>query len=362
MLPKTEEEARKIAQSTILISFLLFLPITVVANTAGHETLTYLGLYEVALFATLIPLHSLFTVWIQVNQQLLYRNRKFGLSARLSIVHELILNLSKSALGLISPTATILLGSQITSSFLYVALTTKKEFLKGGRLKNPRKKLLKDCITLLSKYKDFPLYRAPEATISAATLSMPLVLLTSLYGANAAGFYAISKMVLKIPNNLLVNSIGNVLYPEYSKAQNSRIPVSPLAIKATIVLSIIGFAPYFLIFIYGAEIFAFIFGGDWIKAGEMASWLSIWMYSALCTAAAVKLIPIIKINKDFLIYRIAFIIISACSLLTGFMLFNSDIVSIAMLSITSTLMCVGLIIYTISIAKLKDRANRPKDN
>lgn len=135
MLPKTEEEARKIAQSTILISFLLFLPITVVANTAGHETLTYLGLYEVALFATLIPLHSLFTVWIQVNQQLLYRNRKFGLSARLSIVHELILNLSKSALGLISPTATILLGSQITSSFLYVALTTKKEFLKGGRLK-----------------------------------------------------------------------------------------------------------------------------------------------------------------------------------------------------------------------------------
>src|SRR5690606_38754695 len=56
---------------------------------------------------------------------------------------------------------------------------------------------------LLIKYKDFPLYRAPQIFFNSLSYSFPVLILTSMFGVKAAGFYTLTRTVLSLPVTLI---------------------------------------------------------------------------------------------------------------------------------------------------------------
>jgi O-antigen/teichoic acid export membrane protein len=52
-----------------------------------------------------------------------------------------------------------------------------------------------------------------------------------------------------------------------------------------------------VILLYGPELFLFVFGDGWQKAGVYAQWLSVWTFFILINAPSLKLIIVLKQQK-----------------------------------------------------------------
>src|SRR5690606_33706852 len=66
------------------------------------------------------------------------------------------------------------------------------------------------------EYRDFPLYRAPQAVLNAASQSLPILMLTSFFSPSIAGFYTLTRTVLALPATLLGSSVQSVFYPHFN--------------------------------------------------------------------------------------------------------------------------------------------------
>lgn len=80
--------------------------------------------------------------------------------------------------------------------------------------------------------------------------------------------------------------------------------LTPSIYKAVIVLFIIGIIPFGVIIIFGPNIFSFIFGSEWKVAGEYARWISVVSLAMLITRPIIVVIPILGIQRQFLIIEI----------------------------------------------------------
>src|SRR5699024_4538293 len=120
-----------------------------------------------------------------------------------------------------------------------------------------------------------PVYRAPEMFLNAISQGLPVLMLTAFFGPASAGFYTIGRTVLNIPSQLIGKAIGDVFYPRIAEAANNKEDLNKLIKKATFVLSGIGIIPFGIVILFGPSLFSFVFGSDWIIAGEYARWISL---------------------------------------------------------------------------------------
>jgi O-antigen/teichoic acid export membrane protein len=98
-------------------------------------------------------------------------------------------------------------------------------------------------------------------------------------------------------------------------------------------LAAIGLLPLIAIFFFGEQLFAFVFGNVWLDAGKYSLWLSIWLYFSFINKPYVTLIPIMKLEKVFLLNSFLNSVLTVFGLWLGFYLYNDPIYSIALFCI-----------------------------
>src|SRR5699024_7760322 len=204
------------------------------------------------------------------------------------------------------------------------------------------------------KYYDFPILRSPQVFINAITQSLPILLLTSLYGPISAGFYSLSRSVMNIPVQLIGKSVGDVFYPRISTAANNNENITSLIKKAVISLAIFGFVPFGIIFLIGPWIFAFIFGQEWLIAGKYARWLALWVFTIFIYQPCIRTFPVISAQGLHLIYTLLTLAVNVISLVIGFYFFTDDLISIALFSISGVIVNIILIFITLNLSQKFD--------
>lgn len=126
------------------------------------------------------------------------------------------------------------------------------------------------------KYKVFPFVSSWAALLDNGALQMPLFIITKFFGAAITGLFSFTFKVLTVPLSLIVGSLAQVLLQKTTEIHNQ----NPCALRGyifRILLLLCCMAiPFILIFsFYGVEIFSFVFGKDWARAGEFAAILSL---------------------------------------------------------------------------------------
>ncbi|SPT62294.1 colanic acid exporter [Aerococcus viridans] len=253
--------------NTILFSLLLYFFHDYIVKT--------FNLISVSNYFYLIPLIVFFAGCLQILQQWLVRNNLFRISAKAYLVETVLVNSGKLIGGIIYPSASILIlftafrqGIRVILMFIYSKINNVKEVLSLTTISD-MKEVLKQGI----KHKDFLIYRTPEVTLSALSANIPTLLLTAFFGPVSAGFYSIAKTVLAVPSTLIAQSVGDVFYPQVVRTAQNKQKITPLIIKSTFYLAVIGLIPYGFIFFFGPWLFGVVFGEEWIIAGEYARWV-----------------------------------------------------------------------------------------
>jgi O-antigen/teichoic acid export membrane protein len=108
---------------------------------------------------------------------------------------------------------------------------------------------------------------------------------TSLFGS-----YDLSFKMLKIPLLLIGTAIGQVMFQKASEKFANNEDIFPLVSKTVVLLLLVSIIPFSVVYIWGAPIFAFVFGDEWCFAGEIASVIAPWLMMNL-VASAISMIP-----------------------------------------------------------------------
>src|SRR5699024_12786177 len=96
------------------------------------------------------------------------------------------------------------------------------------------------------------------------------------------------------PSRLIGKAIGDVFYPRITEAKHRGEDLNKLIKKATFALAGLGVFPLSLIIWIGPFLFSFVFGDEWLRAGEYARWIALFSYSAYLYQHAIKILVVLS--------------------------------------------------------------------
>jgi O-antigen/teichoic acid export membrane protein len=185
----------------------------------------------------------------------------------------------------------------------------------------------------------------PNALINYAAPGIPVLLISGFFGPAAAGFYSLGRKVLSMTKSLIGRSVSKVFYPHMADVANRGKNISRPHRKATAALALVGIIPFGSVFIAGPWLFAFVFGEDWIKAGEYARWIALWTYMTFISNPSNLTLVVFSLQKVVLLFEVIQIGLLVCGLCMGFYMFANDVTAIMLFCIMDSLLCLGLIIF-----------------
>jgi O-antigen/teichoic acid export membrane protein len=119
------------------------------------------------------------------------------------------------------------------------------------------------------RYRRFPFLSGGASLLNQAGLQLTPVLLAALWGAQAAGWYALGQRVVALPLVMVGYSIAQVYAGHASDLARSDAPaLRRLFLRTAGSLGLIGAVPFGLLAAFGPRLFGLVFGADWAETGR----------------------------------------------------------------------------------------------
>lgn len=351
VLPRSDKNAKRLIRLSLYIVMIMAILTGLLIFIIKDYIIDVFHIGKLEPFLYLIPFVILFAGLVQVLKQWLIRIKQFKVTAKVNLFQSIVVNFGKVGIGLVYPLAVVLILSQVAANALRVVMMLL--FIKKSNYNSeydlPESNL--SIKELAKKYKDFPLYRAPEEIFSALSINTPILLLTSFFGPATAGFYSIGNMVLSLPSNLIGQSIADVFYQRITQAANNGEQISKLIKKTTLALIGIGVIPFGIVILFGPYLFELIFGDIWTVAGEYARWIALASFAIFINKPSVMAIPVLNAQRFYLVFSIIRFATRTVALAIGFFIFKDDVIAVAWFGISGLLLNIILIIITIKMSE-----------
>jgi len=133
----------------------------------------------------------------------------------------------------------------------------------------------KKLYEVAKKYKEFPIYQSTSTLINTIRVVLPVFFLTKYFDSDIVGYYSLILMSIFYPLSFISKSISMIHIKKVAELIQKRTNVTNYIKKLTFILIFIILVPVFIVLFFGEEIFSFVFGKEWILAGNLASILII---------------------------------------------------------------------------------------
>lgn len=356
-LPKQEREALAIVRFSAIVALIvatvcllaLVFSVDWIAKVTGAEAIQS--------YLYLLPIGVLSTAWSQIASQWLIRKKAFKETASSTLSNAVLVNGTRVIAGFTGPVASTLIWIFIAGQALLAArmsFLAKRLFDTEASTSDQPPERHADWRETAYKYRDFPLYRAPQDLLNAASRSLPILLLSSLFGPVSAGLYALATQIVGAPSVLIGSAVTNAFYPDVAERMQRQEDIASLLVKATATLALVGLVPFAVLLLFGPSLFAWLFGESWRQAGHYCQWLAVFYYFNFINKPAVAAIPVLSAQRGLLIYEIVSTTVKIGCLATGFVWLHSDIAAVALFSISGALAYIWLIYWVIQTSKRED--------
>lgn len=350
VLPKSDADAKILAKLSAVLALAVALITALVLLVGGDWIAQALSLEAIAGFLLLIPVAMVFSAYQQILTQWLIRKKQFKITARVAVFQALTVNSAKAGVGWFHPVGAVLIVIATIGQAIHAALLWSG--IRGRETAHPNQDESTGTVRELAKrHRDFPIYRAPQVALNALSQSLPILMLASFFGPAAAGFYTLGRTVMGVPSGLIGKSVSDVFYPRISEARHNKENVSRLIIKATLLLAALGATPYLAVVFLGPVMFGFVFGEEWTRTGEFASWLAIWFFFGFINRPSVAAIPVLSLQDFFLAFEVVSVSMRTAALYVMFLLFDDALYAISVFSLVGVSLNTFLIFYVISRSK-----------
>lgn len=119
------------------------------------------------------------------------------------------------------------------------------------------------------EYANFPKFNLPRALVNAAAQSLPIWMLTPVFGLDAVGRFSLAFMVSFLPLNILARACYQVLFQHVSELVQQRLSIRSILLRFTLWMGggmIVGMT---VIYIVVPQLVTFLFGAEWLESAEI---------------------------------------------------------------------------------------------
>jgi O-antigen/teichoic acid export membrane protein len=333
VMARSLEDVRSLIAGSIYVS-LLFSLITLLPVSV------FFILYSIPSFYFILPIGIVFYVLYETSEQLEIRRESFKIISKVYLLQALILSTLKIIIGENFPSGyTLVLLHSFGYLVFFILFSFNKKFI-----------FHKFSVDKLKEYNEFPKYRAPQVLINSLSQSLPVLMLAVFFGSSMAGYYALSKTVVGVPVSMLSRAIGSVYYPKIAVMYNNGFSFYSTLKKVTFFLFLLGLPLVLILIISGEDIFILFFGSEWGMSGRFSGYISIWLYGAFISSSVTQAIPMLGLQKQFLMYTIALTICRAVVIYLGFLVMGVE-ESILLFSLVGFAFNIMLTIYVLLVCK-----------
>lgn len=123
------------------------------------------------------------------------------------------------------------------------------------------------------RYRKFPLFSLPADVLNSAVAQMPVIIVESRFGADVAGYLALTIRVLSAPIGILGKAVLDVFKRHAVLELRSKGNCTKLYMNTFVVLSLASFVFCVFMLFLSEQIFEIVFGPEWKMSGSIAVWL-----------------------------------------------------------------------------------------
>lgn len=286
VIPKSDDEARSIAQWSIKLN-------TIVALLTFGICCFGLVLFEFSPFFILIGPTVFFMGLINTFNYYSTRQKTYKINSQSRIITSIAIAATAVLMGFLnSGSAGLIIGMLLGQVFggIYLFVKIYKEIYKSSNSLA--------WSELRKKYKQFIFINTPHALFDLTEVYGVILLMGFFFEDSFIGAYFFAFRILKAPIGLIGSSIFQVFYRESSARVADKIGLLKLFKKLVMQLTAFSFVPFLVLGLFGEELFLFVFGNDWGEAGVISSFFALWFWLNFI-ANPVSCIPIIMNKQPF---------------------------------------------------------------
>jgi O-antigen/teichoic acid export membrane protein len=214
------------------------------------------------------------------------------------------------------------LSGMVYGNFLgsFIALATQIVFF----FRKINKNLIKHCslnnmISLMKRYRKFPIYTSWAALINNFSSHVPSFMLTGLFSAEVNGFFVLGKRALQMPSGLIGQALAKVFFQSATQAKIDG-EIGLLVEKMMTKLINIGIFPILMLTIIGQDIITVIFGNNWAEAGVYIQIMSFWTLAVFISSPLSSLFSVLEKNETGLKFNVVLMLSRIVALYAGYFL------------------------------------------
>lgn len=299
--------------------------------------------YIIIFLACSIFLQGLFRTLNQYSIRL----RKFNSIAYSTVLRSVFTNTMHVLSGFLSFGSLGLIGGNIVghiTASASIALGNQKILADYKKYFNPA-----SWRRLLGRYKAFPLHKMPSELMNNFSVQIPVYLLNAFFSKTEVGYYSLPQRILTLPTALIGASISQVYLKEVADCRNDSQKLGSLLSNVFNKLMLVGIVPFSILAFWSDYIFEYVFGSEWIIAGEYAQIISPWLFLVFCVSPLSLIFTIREKQKEGFICNALLLCFRLVLLLIGGLCFRDATITVIFYGIGGL---VFWIFYSVYVLKL----------
>ncbi len=272
--PRGEREAIQLVRLAVRIAATVAISVGVLVGiveaTGAGSVLGDLGLWAFA-----IPIGVFATALQQTLYSYATRRREYALTAKVAPLQRIGTAAIQIGLGLAGAGRSGLMVAAMASPTVGLGMLGRA--YRAGRAAEYPEGVTPEpgeIKSLARRYSDFPRLNLPFALMNALSWNVQVIVIAWFYSSGDIGQYSLAFMVVSLPASLLVAAVSQVYLRE--SAGKAEDPASNLVFTKKMLkgLALASILPFPIIMLFGPQLFAVVFGSDWLLAGQIAVALS----------------------------------------------------------------------------------------
>ncbi|MER2108134.1 MAG: oligosaccharide flippase family protein [Solibacillus sp.] len=348
---KTQRESESLLQLVIALSFIISIILLFLVFFMGEYLVVIFGL-KIRDYLYYIPL-TIFSLGImQGINYYLNKQKDFSSISKSKMIQSFSNGTSSVGFGYVGFQSQGLIWANIVGIVFANIYTMKRRDI--WSVFNVRRYNFKEIYGSAIRHKNYPLWNSTSAFFDTLALQAPILILSKFFVDSIVGLYSLTVRVVALPITVISMAVAQVYLSELSEKENNGESIEGIVKKTTIILAVVGLLPVVILFIFGADLFGFIFGEQWREAGELARILSLAYYAKFIVSPLSMVFFVKKAIKE--LSKIQFIraCSTACTLIFAATYFDSLYIVVAIYSIHEIIF---YLVYWLSIKKISKVKN-----
>jgi len=234
----------------------------------------------------------------------------------------------------------LLLGQSVymgVGAFMLVGSFIRCEFA------NIRALSIDRVVTTARRYWRFPVFSMPEALLDSAGMYLPLLLVASLLGAEAAGFLYLAQRLTRIPVGLIGSNLSRVFIGEAPR-QLKNNSLSEFTFRLWRTLFLIGIVPAIIAVLIMPALTEILFGSEWSATADIVVMLIPSVFLQFCVMPISTSLHVLSKQAVALVLQATGLVLQVGSIIIAF--YTEMVNPITGLAIGAT---VYYVIYTVTV-------------